>query len=219
MGYNPSYHSKDGTGAPGEEYGYPPGGGEETVRGLDTSSFPVDNVSWEDARAFCAKLSALPEEVKAGRVYRLPTEAEWEYACRAGTRTPFHFGAALSSGQANFDGKRPYGGAPKGPSLGRTCKVGSYAPNAWGVYDMHGNVAQWCEDRMGKDYYGLSPEIDPRGPESGTARVLRGGTFTTNALSCRSAYRDRGMSPELRSYYFGFRVVCPTPAERGRASP
>ena len=98
----------------------------------------MEHVSWDDAVAFCRKLSELPEEKKAGRVYRLPTEAEWEYACRAGTKTPFHYGNSLSSKQANFNGNFPYGGADKGPYLKRTAKVGSYAANAFGLYDMHG---------------------------------------------------------------------------------
>src|SRR5205807_7859539 len=97
---------------------------------------PVEMVNWEDAVEFCRRLSALPAEKAAGRVYRLPTEAEWEYACRAGTTTPFSFGTALSSTQANFNGTYPYGGAATGPYLRRTAKVGSYAPNAWGLYDM-----------------------------------------------------------------------------------
>src|SRR5204863_6448340 len=106
--------------------------------GLDTADFPVENISWQNAKDFCAKLSALPAEKSAGRVYRLPTEAEWEYACRAGTTTPFAFGKALSSDQANFNGTLPYGGAAKGPHLNRPAKVGSYKPNAFGLYDMHG---------------------------------------------------------------------------------
>src|SRR5439155_4637596 len=107
---------------------------------------PVEQVLWPEAADFCKKLSELPEEKKAGRMYRLPTEAEWEYACRAGTRTVFHFGDSLSSTQANFNGRYGYGGAEAGPYLHKTAKVGSYQPNAFGLHDMHGNVAEWCWD-------------------------------------------------------------------------
>src|SRR5262249_48694662 len=110
------------------------GGGKDTVKGLGTDDFPVERVSWHDAVAFCKKLSARPREKRRGRVYRQTTEAEWEYACRAGT-SPFRYGKALSSRQANFEDKWPYGGAPKGPWLRRTRKVGSYKPNKFGLYD------------------------------------------------------------------------------------
>src|SRR5262245_20091249 len=119
MGKNPSHFSATG-------------GGSAKVTGLTTTDFPVDTVSWEDAKDFCDKLSALADEKKAGRVYRLPTEAEWEYACRAGTTTTFHYGNSLGGNDANCDGTNPYGGALVGPNLQRTAKVGSYKPNTWG---------------------------------------------------------------------------------------
>jgi len=156
MGKNPSAFSKDGARS-------------DKVGAMDTSRFPVEAVSWENAVEFCQKLSELPEEKRFGCVYRLPTEAEWEYACRAGTRTPFHFGTSLSSTQANFDGNYPYGSASKGPNLSRTATVGSYRPNAWGLYDMHGNVLEWCQTRL--------PERRPwpGGPRGlGSARTNRG---------------------------------------------
>src|SRR5205807_6024668 len=103
----------------------------------------------------------------AGRSYRLPTEAEWEYACRAGTATTYHTGDALSSTQANFDGR------PGGSFLNRTTAVGSYKPNAWGLYDMHGNVGEWCADAYDRDYYTNSPRKDPPGPRKGYGRVIR----------------------------------------------
>ena len=185
---------------------------------------PVDQVMWQEAVAFCQALSKLPEEQAAGRRYRLPTEAEWEYACRAGTPAAFHFGAALSSRQANFDGRFPYGGAPKGPFLGRPAAAGSYPANAFGLYDMHGNVQEWCADWYDPDYYRRSPEADPKGPPQGVLRtgyafdstdpgdtgfylVVRGGSWLDEARGCRSAYRFRSM-PHTRYRLAGFRVAC-----------
>jgi formylglycine-generating enzyme required for sulfatase activity len=179
---------------------------------------PAEQVRWNDAREFCARLSALPEERKAGRTYRLPSEAEWEYACRAGTTTPFHVGDALSSKQANFNGNFPYGGAEKGPFLGRTVKVGSYPPNAWGLYDMHGNVLEWCNDWFDRDYYKKSPPENPKGPEQGVMPtgfgshffvVVRGGCWLDEGRACRSARRFRLQQSEPYRWT-GFRVACDT---------
>jgi formylglycine-generating enzyme required for sulfatase activity len=130
MGNNPSHFCATGS-------------GRERVKGLGTGDFPVEQVGWEDARAFLRKLTALPEEKEAGWGYRLPSEAEWEYACRAGasSSTPFCFGRSLASAHANFHGAQPYGGAGEGTNLGRTCPAGSYRPNAWGLFDLHGNVS------------------------------------------------------------------------------
>jgi formylglycine-generating enzyme required for sulfatase activity len=181
------------------------------VRGMDTGDFPVESVSWHDAVAFCKKPSALPAEKAARRVYRLPSEAEWEYACRAGTTTPFAFGKSLSSRQANFDGRFPRGGEEKGPGLGRTCKVGSYKPNAWGLYDMHGNVWQWCQDWYDIRYYKVSPRKDPGGPKAGRRRVARGSTWMVeSAGSCRAASRA-GLPPARVHPVIGFRVACDVP--------
>jgi formylglycine-generating enzyme required for sulfatase activity len=179
---------------------------------------PMENVLWKHAVEFCRKLSGLSSE--AGRRYRLPTEAEWEYACRAGTTTAFHFGNALSSQQANFNGRFPYGGAEKGPYLRRTAKVGSYPPNAFGLYDMHGNVWQWCADWYDKDYYRHSPKADPLGPAQGVMktdyndyyRVVRGGSWLDEARACRSARRFRAM-PSDTYRIIGFRVVCEAPVK------
>src|SRR5262249_726304 len=151
MGYNPSYFSRDGKRrASDTDFSYKPTGGKDKVKGLDTDGFPVEQVAWGDQQEFIKKLSSLPEEKKNGHQYRLPTEAEWEYACRGGAtvKTTFQFGNTLSSSQANFDGNHPhpYGGGTKGKYLERTCKVGSYKPNKFGLYDMHGNVAEWCAD-------------------------------------------------------------------------
>jgi formylglycine-generating enzyme required for sulfatase activity len=164
---------------------------------------------------FCQQLTNLPAEKKAGRAYRLPTEAEWEYACRAGTSTPYSSGKTLSSKEANFNGNFPYGDAARGPYLRKTAKVGSYAPNAWGLYDMHGNVAEWCSDWYDPNYYRESPKADPKGPAKGVVstdykdfyRVVRGGCWLDEAGACRSAYRFRAM-PHDAYQLIGFRVVC-----------
>ncbi len=182
---------------------------------------PVENVEWKMAAAFCEKLSARPEERERGRTYRLPTEAEWEYACRAGTVTAFHFGNSLSSREANFNGNYPHGEAEKGPYLRRTAKVGSYKPNAFGLYDMHGNVAEWCADWYDPDYYSRSPEKDPPGPASGVVPddydnfylVVRGGCWLDDARACRSACRQRAMH-QNRYRLIGFRVVCEVDTEK-----
>jgi formylglycine-generating enzyme required for sulfatase activity len=186
----------------------PGGGGRDRVRGLDTSHFPVECVSWEGAVAFCRALSECPEERRANRVYRLPTEAEWEYACRGGGgTTPFHLGTSLSSAQANFNGDYPYGGAPKGPYLGRTSEVGAYGvSNAFGLYDLHGNVWEWCADWFDEGYYARSPSQDPQGPGRGSGYVARGGSWAVQGRHCRAAFRYWG-PPHYRNNGFGFRVV------------
>jgi formylglycine-generating enzyme required for sulfatase activity len=190
---------------------------------------PMENLRWAFAVEFCEQLSGRAEEKRAGRRYRLPTEAEWEYACRAGTTTPFHVGEALSSKDANFNGNFPYGGADKGPYLRKTAKVGSYPPNAWGLYDMHGNVWEWCSDWYDPDYYSKSPRQDPAGPLEGVLatgysgagrgpgpgdfyRVCRGGSWLDEARGCRSAYRFRAM-PSDPYRQIGFRVVCDVSAK------
>ncbi len=170
---------------------------------------PVEQVSWYDATNYCGKLTARERaagRLPAGYVYRLPTEAEWEYACRAGTTTATAFGNSLSSTQANFDGDYPYNGAAKGPFLGRTTQVGSYAPNAWGLYDMHGNVWEWCQDWCTDSLPGGSV-VDPRGPNlplTDALRVLRGGCWLNNGRPCRTADRGR-LNPDNRLNLLGFR--------------
>jgi len=160
---------------------------------------PVEMVSWKDAVAFCKKLGKMD-----GKKYRLPTEAEWEYACRAGTTTPFHTGPTLSSRQANC---YPNG---KGPYREQTSRVGAYPPNPWGIFDMHGNVAEWCADFYGN--YPPGEALDPEGPPTGNSRVYRGGSWMTEPACCRAARRDHS-PPGCSSADLGFRVVlCLGPA-------
>jgi formylglycine-generating enzyme required for sulfatase activity len=166
---------------------------------------PVEHVSWEDASTFCEQLSALPEERRAGRIYRLPSEAEWEYACRAGTTTPFHFGRAATGALANFDGRRPYGTSEAGPYLQRTSPVGLYPGNDFGLFDMHGNVWEWCADWYASTY-ARGQDQDPQGAPAGTERVRRGGSWADPAGRCRSAARGHGPATQ-RCGWVGFRVA------------
>ncbi len=161
-------------------------------------NLPVDQVSWEDCQEFVKKLRE-----KDKKAYRLPAEAEWEYACRAGTKTPFHFGETISTDQANYFGEAVYGDGKKGKYRGKTTPVGSFPANAWGLHDMHGNVWQWCEDWFGD--YPQKDVVDPQGPESGNERVLRGGSWFNLPGDCRSAYRYRN-APGYRLYNYGCRV-------------
>ena len=161
---------------------------------------PVEQVSWDDVQKFIKKLNETGETDK----YRLPTEAEWEYACRAGTTTPFYFGECLSTDEANYDGKYPLGDCPKGEYREKTVPVRSFPPNDWGLYDMHGNVWEWC-----RDWYGDYPSetvTDPGGPSTGSYRVARGGCRIISAEYCRSANRSF-YSPGYRLDYYGFRLV------------
>ena len=168
------------------------------------AKLPVEFVSWEDASEFCRRLSALPAEREAGRTYRLPTEAEWEYACRAGTETAFNVGDRLSTSDAHFSGDSAIE-----PENGRTVEVGNYRPNAWGLYDMHGNVWERCADWADPDYYAVSPPSDPPGPAKSPTgeRILRGGGYDVAARHCRSANRFVG-PPGSAGPNIGFRVAC-----------
>jgi formylglycine-generating enzyme required for sulfatase activity len=193
MGKNPSWFSRDGE-------------GKDKVKDIkdeDLKHFPVENVSWEDCQSFIKKLNE--QEKGKGWVYRLPSAAEWEYACRGGATSEeecsYHFYFAkprndLSSKQANFNGEHPSGNGEKGPYLGRPTKVGSYASNKLGLYDMHGNVWQWCADLY-----------DPKGTEVGASpRVFRGGSWTTHGENCQAAARV-ATAPSDRDYSLGLRLA------------
>jgi formylglycine-generating enzyme required for sulfatase activity len=150
---------------------------------------PADAITWDEATAFCRQLSGSSKT--GGRICRLPTEAEWEYACREGgaARTAFHYGNALSSGQANIDGTAPYGGAPGGEYRRKTTPVGTFQPNALGLFDMHGNIQEWCADSA-----------------PGGERIVRGGSWGGGAVWARSAARHH-LPPGYSSYTLGFRIA------------
>ena len=164
-----------------------------------TDDHPVVNVSWDDAQDYCLWLSR-----RTGQHYRLPTEAEWEYACRAGTTTPFWTGDNLTTDQANYDGNFPYDGNPEGEYREMTTPVRTFPANAWGLHDMHGNVWEWCQDWFGS--YSSSLAVNPAGPESGSGRVDCGGSWDRGAENCRSAYRLCS-GPGRRCRFLGFRLA------------
>lgn len=217
MKRNPSYFSKTGLGV-------------QRLKKKETNQFPVDSVSWFDALEFCNKLSVLDKfpkhyeltkikrergsivsaEVKVlgGRGYRLPTESEWEYACRARTKSAFHFGDRSNGGDGNFRSRKSlgaYGMSSKTIEMKRSCRVGRYNPNAFGLYDMHGNVAEWCWDWY-REQYPKGYRRAGMGPKAGTRRVVRGGSWILNAKSCRSASRA-SHGPFAVKNYCGFRVA------------
>jgi formylglycine-generating enzyme required for sulfatase activity len=209
----------------------PLAGGAARVSDKDTSKYPVECVNWFEAIEFCNRLSKLDgltpyytltevhgegnainaatATIAGGKGYRLPTEAEWEYACRAGTATSFWYGVENTGREANL---KPimvaggYGEGPKWQSVSRTVRAGSYPVNPWGIYDMHGNVAEWCWDWHDKDFYKVSPKDDPAGPAAGSQKVLRGGSWMVLEGSCRSASRY-WHTPGERKNYVGFRVA------------
>ncbi len=176
------------------------GEGKDEVNGMDTSRWPVECVSYKDAWSFCKKLSRRGEEKRQKRAYRLPSEAEWEYSCRAGMAFhPYYFGNSLTHSQANVVHE-----------VRRTTPIGSYPTNAFGLHDMHGNVWEWCADYYHEDYYHKSDKKDPQGPQSGPGRVLRGGSWCNGTAYSRAASRSRN-GQAVRSNHYGFRV-CFTPA-------
>ena len=163
---------------------------------------PVERVSWHEAVEFCRRLSA-----RTGRDYGLPSEAQWEYACRAGSTTPFAFGETLTPELANYDWTETYASGPKGVSRQQTTEVGSFPANAWGLHDMHGNVWEWCLDPWHNSYTGAPADGSAWTAGGGKSRLLRGGSWGFNPWDCRSAYRNNG-HPGYRNYGFGFRVCC-----------
>jgi formylglycine-generating enzyme len=180
--------------------------GDLTAELPEGDNYPVGNVNFAEAEAFCRKLTEVARasgELPEGWEFRLPTEAQWEYACRAGTTTATSFGDRLGRRQANVKGK-PYNGGEAGPSLGKAAAVGSYPANPWGLHDMHGNTFEWC-----RDWYHprLSGGVDPDlYAKKATSRVRRGGAWTDDGWPCRSACRLR-FEPERRYDHIGFRVV------------
>jgi formylglycine-generating enzyme required for sulfatase activity len=231
MGNNPSYFQGERV-----EQKFPAKKHPETGRTIeegkiipvDSSNHPVEQVSWNDAVEFCKRLSDLPEEKKAGRVYRLPTEAEWEYACRAGSKAAYNFGASSqslgdyawfgnNSGSKELDCDALWAKMENNPQeyfdtvLSAGCAthpVGEKKPNDWGLYDMHGNVWEWCSD-----WFGIYPKgavSEPTGPREGSFRVFRGGSWNFTADLCRSAHRN-GRSPSYRRANSGFRVALSSP--------
>jgi sulfatase modifying factor 1 len=164
----------------------------EAVMGDNPSRFkdanrPVENIRWDAAQAFIRRMNGMKTELRLC----LPTEAQWEYACRAGTTSRYAFGDELTQEQANFNASQ-------------TVEVASYLPNDWGLYDLHGNVGEWCEDGYGD--YPAHPVVDPRGAASGARRVLRGGSWFAGGRLCRSAYRYRNL-PDIGLGYSGFRLA------------
>ena len=181
----------------------------KAVMGNNPSSFkdcgdvcPVESVSWNDVQSFMKKLNRMD----SGYSYRLPTEAEWEYAARAGTTTPFAFGNCLSTDDENYDGNYPLTGCTKGQYRRKTISVGSLRKNPWGLYDMHGNVYEWCQDWYGQ--YPTGSVTNPTGPTTGSYRVIRGGSWNDFARYCRSALRNR-LDPVYAFDYLGFRLCAP----------
>ncbi len=161
---------------------------------------PVENISWFQIQDFLDKLN----EMERSKRYRLPTEAEWEYAARAGTKTAFTYGECLDTRLANYDGRYPTKDCPKGDFLEKTVPVRSYPPNAWGLFDVHGNVAEACQDWF--DDLPEDPVTDPVGPDNGIRRVYRGGSWGNDGKFCRSAYRGR-YEPDIASAFRGFRLA------------
>lgn len=194
MGKNPSFFSTRG-----EE--------KRDVVDADTSRFPVEQVSWKDAVEFCRKLTEQEREagrLPAGWEYTLPTEAQWEYACRARTTTKYSFGDQLTANDANLAGEDSLlNSGPLGLEISpRPRVVGSYRPNPWGLYDMHGNVAEWCRDWYGKLPGGVDPEVKAENQ----TRIIRGGGMACNLYQCHTTYRHAGL-PDQGDRFYGFRVA------------
>lgn len=182
----------------------------QQVMGTNPSRFegkkrPVKQVSWNDAVEFCKKLSQ-----NTGRTYRLPSEAEWEYACRAGTTTPFHFGETITTELANYNGNYTYASEPKGKYRQQTTEVGIFLPNAFGLYDMHGNVWEWCQDTWHESYTGAPKDGSAWINNDNQYHLLRGGSWINSPNYCRSAsrYFNTWAERDFIDDPVGFRVVC-----------
>ncbi|PCJ11381.1 MAG: sulfatase-modifying factor protein [Gammaproteobacteria bacterium] len=168
---------------------------------------PVDSVSWDDAQQWIEQLNRHVNSRGAqsgGGQFRLPSEAEWEFSCRAETQTPFNVGNTITPDQLNYDGKFPYDNGAKGLYRKETVPVKSFSPNSWGLYEMHGNVLEWCQDYYGE--YPKSEILNPLGPAKGNHRVLRGGTWIYSGRRCRSAYRS-DFEPAVRGNGVGLRLA------------
>lgn len=183
---NPSWFSNTGTGAP-------------RVKHVETGDLPVEQATWEEAVLFCQELQKV-----SGWHVAIPTEAQWEYACRAGTETAYSFGVEINPEDANYDDSEPGNIAQRRRAVRNPYPVAGFPPNPWGIHDMHGNVAEWCRDRYGEA--DEKPATDPTGPEVGNTRIFRGGAWFLDAACCRSAYRY-GIDPDTRAYYLGFRII------------
>lgn len=173
---------------------------------IEEPRLPASNVTWDQAVAFCERLSA-----NSKRKVRLPTEAEWEYACRAGTATPFHTGETISSDEANLDGTQPWGSGRQGVLRDKLVPVGGFTPNAWGLYDMHGNAVEWCSDLFDEQCYSSAAKVDPQGPPTSPTFVpryiVRGGHYACTPGWCRSSFRLHFPQSFAASGAMGFRVV------------
>jgi formylglycine-generating enzyme required for sulfatase activity len=182
----------------------------QAIMGENPSKFrgnnlPVETVSWNQSQEFCQKLST-----KTGRNYTLPSESQWEYACRAGTTTPFYFGETITPDLGNYDGNSTYGNASKGSYRKKTTKVGEFPPNDFGLYDMYGNVWEWCQDTWHKNYQDAPMDGSALTSRNNNAHILRGGSWISLPRYCRSATRE-DYTPDNRLYLIGVRVVCETP--------
>jgi formylglycine-generating enzyme required for sulfatase activity len=170
---------------------------------------PVDSVSWKDTQDFCYRLSK-----KVGRAYRLPGEAEWEYACRSNTGSPFHFGQTITTDLANYCGEHVFADEPKGVYRHATIEAGNFPPNGFGLCDMHGNLWEWCADAWHDDYTGAPANgIVWESSQDASHRVGRGGSWHEPPNNCRSAARLK-FDPAERDEFFGFRVALSTPIEK-----
>jgi formylglycine-generating enzyme required for sulfatase activity/uncharacterized caspase-like protein len=201
MGNNPSYFKRYGKLPVWQQLI-----GKNPLHFREDGKLPVEQVSWLGTQEFCQKLSE-----QFGRLYRLPSEAEWEYACRAGTKTPFYYGETITSKLANYYSELIYSQESKMKNRGKTTLVGEFPPNLYGLYDMHGNLWEWCEDHWHQNYQGAPLDgsawlSDDDKPD----RLLRGGFWEGSPRSCRSACRYH-FTPKFRHYFIGFRVVCEIP--------